>query len=84
MPDQTDDQTNLIWKANEINLGEWCFFVVVIRGQKMCVFGLILGFQYLTGKTKKEQQYSRHFAPTKAPAQLPKNLHRGIGALSKY
>lgn len=67
-----------IWKAAEINLGEWCAFVAGTEKEKSYVFGLILGFTYLTG-TKNERQYSRHFAPTNAPA----HIQRGVGALSK-
>lgn len=73
------DETETCWNAAEINVGEWCAFVSIKR-QKIYLFGLVLGFKYLSGKTKKEKQYSRHFAPTKAPA----HHQRGIGALGRY
>lgn len=60
-----------------ISIGDWCAFK---SEDGSVVIGRILAFSYLTGTSKKNQEYSK----TSAPVDTPKQYARGLGCLCSW
>lgn len=53
----------LVYKANEIKIGDWCVFQNVFEtNENGFVLGNILSFRYVAGKTNADKKYSWDFA----------------------
>jgi len=59
-----------------VHVGDWCAF----SEDKSIAIGRILAFSYLSGRTLKNQEYSKLSAPTKAPDKNAK----GLGCLCSW
>lgn len=82
---------NLIWVSEELNIGDWCFFVQQSKKRsaksKATIFenlrmGIVVSFKYITGKTMKEKQYPWDTAPT--TTKLKPSERRGIHVLATW
>lgn len=61
-----------VLKSDEIRVGEWCFFqraslTDILNVQRLqchdILYGLVVGFRYIHGKTDKDKQYTLDFVP---------------------
>lgn len=82
---------DLIWISEELNIGDWCFFVQQSKKRsarsKATIFenlrvGIVVSFKYITGKTMKEKQYPWDTAPT--TTKLKPSERRGIHVLATW
>lgn len=84
-----------LMQSKEIQIGHWCAFLNLKRDSvskyflknddqiaKHIVVGMVTGFKYIKGKSKKEQQYSWDYASVSVPAHI--KHPRGIAVLATW
>lgn len=74
-----------IIEEKEIQIGNWCIFINddSRRCNEKFLYGSVLGFQYIGGKTWKEKKYTWDYALVK-PDPKSKNPNRGINVLALW
>lgn len=65
---------------DEINVNEWCIFRSGVNNH--LILGLVLNFKYMSGKTNKQKQYSREYAPVKYNGDLLNQ--KGIAVIATF
>lgn len=84
-------ENSVVWKAEELNVGDWCFFThecknrsaySVSKSFKKIRVGLVVAFKYIIGNNLKEKQYSWDNAPVRS--NLKPSERRGIHVLATW
>lgn len=81
------DKQSGIRVETEIQIGDWCFFKACLKPSpslnvdENIIFGAILGFRYIDGKTDKDRAYTLDYAPVFCDQP---NKKRGVEVLGTW